>query len=94
MFLIKKNIKKTIKKARVINPKIIDKKIKTSSRYKFELNKYKRKDITKPNAKKINFLLTKLNFLSLTLTLLKSFLEDFFLVILFFTMIKLINNTL
>ena len=61
-----KNIKKIIRKAKEINPKIIDNNPKISSSISLqtrtqEYAKYKAKEATNAITKKINFLVTKLN---------------------------------
>jgi hypothetical protein len=86
---MKTKIKNTIKYAIEINPKIIDKKVKTSSKTGFEVAKYKAKEIIKHIAKNNNLFETKLNLSSLTLTLLKSFLELFCFTLFFFTIFNL-----
>ncbi|MFC1666216.1 hypothetical protein ACFLZF_00700, partial [Nanoarchaeota archaeon] len=81
-----------IKKVTDINPNIIDKKIKISSKYKFEFTKYNVNEIIKPIVKNINLLKTKSNFLSVIFIVLNNFFPDFFFALFFFTLFFAILN--
>lgn len=84
MAFIKKNTKKIIRKAKDITPNKIDNNPKISSNISLVETKYKTKEAINPIKKKINLLVTKLNFSLLNFVFLKTPLEDF-LELFFFT---------
>lgn len=85
MAFIKRKIKKIMKNAKATVPNTIANNPKTSSNISLFVVKYNTKEITNPIKKKINLLITLLNFSLLKRVFFDTALEDFFLEIFLLT---------